>query len=187
MARWRPAAIQLLWVIPVHVLKNTAKLLLGNRNYLRIFGADRLPVETPEIPWVESPVMEVINNEVVGKTLRRGTGPVFVDPSLCLHPTRLMKKRANQRSRWWTCRACQSRWERRALGSIVPEPPPEGSEILTVGRYVGKDFETIYNTDPDYCRWMVQTSDQNPQRAPTLCRLTMYAMERESTHSHLTT
>ena len=108
-----------------------------------------------------------------------------------------MMKRANRCSvglrKWWTCKACQSRWERRTLGLTVPEEPPiqegppKGSEILTVGRYVGKDFETIYNTGPDYCRWMVQTSDQNPQRAPTLCRLTLYVAEKESTRSQQTT
>ena len=49
LARWRSVAIKLFWVIRVYAIKNTAKLLLGNQNYLRIFGAVRRSAETPEI------------------------------------------------------------------------------------------------------------------------------------------
>ena len=72
----------------MYAIKNTAKLLLGNQNYLRIFGAVRGSTETPETPQVT----RVIDGEVVGKPLEPGKGPVLIDPSLCIHPERSMKK-----------------------------------------------------------------------------------------------
>ena len=52
LARWKVIVIKLCWVIRVYAIKNTAKLLLGNQNYLRIFGAVRRSAETPETPQV---------------------------------------------------------------------------------------------------------------------------------------
>ena len=105
MARWKVIVIKLCWVIRVYAIKNAAKLLLGNQNYLRIFGAVRRSAETPETPQVT----RVIDGEVVGKPLEPGNGPVLIDPSLCVHPDQSMKKRGNRAQMRWTCKACQSR------------------------------------------------------------------------------
>ena len=50
---------------------------------------------------------------------------------------------------------------------------------MTFGRHIGKKFETIVNTDPSYCQWVMQAVEQEPTTAPTLRRLAEYTAKVE--------
>ena len=60
LARWKVLVTKLCWVIRVYAIKNAAKLLLGNQNYLRIFGAIRRSAETSEISQPESRLLSFL-------------------------------------------------------------------------------------------------------------------------------
>ena len=50
---------------------------------------------------------------------------------------------------------------------------------MTYGKHTGKKFVTIWNTDPPYCQWVMQTVEQEPKTAPTLWRLAEYVAKQE--------
>ena len=50
---------------------------------------------------------------------------------------------------------------------------------MTFGRHMGKKFETILNTDPSYCQWVMQAVEQEPTTAPTMRRLAEYTAKVE--------
>ena len=128
----------------------------------------------------------MINGELIGKPLKPGEGIPTVDPQVCNHPTAEMKRRGNK-TKWWTCQLCKSRWER-----ITPEYPtgfPTDEELMLSGQHAGKSFLHIWNFEHQYVHWVRLTAETNPGDVrlggpgvdPQIYRLAAYLEQKEQT------
>ena len=100
--------LKLLLVLETFTLKRRTQAALGEEAYKRIFQRARADDQRQ---GPQAPFGRMINGELVGKPLKDGEGLPTVDPRLCHHPTAEMKRRGNK-TKWWTCNLCKSRWER---------------------------------------------------------------------------
>ena len=113
---------------------------------------------------------------VFGEAMRPGQGKQDEkknthDPLVCQHPSDKMYARGGKNDlKWWTCAACNSRWERIPLSSyslVTMGKPPTGRDVLTFGKHTGETYDTVWKTDPSYCQWVMQTVSRETRRAPT--------------------
>ena len=119
----------------------------------------------------------MINGELVGKPLKQGEGVPTMDAQMCSHPTAEMKRRGNK-TKWWTCNLCKSRWER-----LVPENPqgvPTDREVMMSGPHAGKTFRHLWENEHQYTQWVRLTADTHPEGAdPAIYRLAAYLTRKE--------
>jgi hypothetical protein len=178
LARWKIFTLKLLWVLDAFGRKRRTQAALGEDSYRRIFQEARNKEEKEQ--QQSRPITNVINWEIVGKLLKPGEGEVLIDPTMCAHPTPSMKRRGNK-TKWWTCTQCQSRWERRSMEDQIPEGSPQGSEMMLQGTSMGQTFSDIYENNRTYCQWALLTAGEGMQEAtPQVHRLAAYARQRET-------
>ena len=176
-ARWGTILLKIELLMRVFQIKNMTKILLGEQNYLRLCGKVRHLPEAPEAPEIT----KVIQGEVVGKQKAEpGDGEVKVDPDICQHPEKDMKRRGNRKSRWWTCDLCQTRWERRTVDSVLMTGPVGGNEILLTEKYLCKTFNSVMLSDPSYCQHAVASAEQEPSTHQSMRRFAQYIAETEA-------
>jgi len=178
LARWKIFTLKLLWVLDAFGRKRRTQAVLGEDSYRKIFQEARTREEKDL--HHNRPLTTIINGEIVGKPLKPGDGEVLTDPAMCSHPSPSMKRRGNK-MKWWTCVQCQSRWERRSMEEQIPEGPPRGIEMMMQGTSAGSDFNHIYETRKEYCKWVLLTAAEGVEEAtPQLLRLATYIRQRET-------
>jgi hypothetical protein len=174
LARWKVVTLKVLMVLETFALKNRTLAALGTDAYKRIFHRAR---EEDRQSGTQTLQQRMINGELVGKPLKAGEGVPTVDPQMCNHPTSEMKRRGNK-TKWWTCNQCKSRWER-----IIPEFPqgiPTDRELMLSGIHAGKTFLHILETEHQYTHWVRLTAETNPEGAePQIYRLAAYLARKE--------
>ena len=87
-------------------------------------------------------------------------------------------KRGNEKSQWWTCTLCQSRWER-IKPADTSGTEPTGEEPLTWGRHSGRTMEYVRIADPNYCHWVLMTSETEETVCSGLMRFARYLTTKE--------
>jgi len=177
LARWRIFILKAFLMIDVFEHQRKVLYLLGADAYKRL--CHRIQTQQEHGSQVAAAVTNVINGEAVGKPMKAGDGQATVDPMMCSHPTSAMKRRGNKK-KWWTCTQCQSRWERHTLAEVTPEGVPQGTEVLLEGTHAGTTFSDIFETQPNYCRWVMITLEQGEEVNPQLTRLAHYLQQREA-------
>ena len=74
------------------------------------------------------------------------------------------------------------RWQRYPATNIRPYAgslgPPEHSDVVSFGRYVGWTFAEVMNLDPDYCRWVTYTAEVG-DISPAMTRFALYAVANQ--------
>ena len=179
LARWKVMVLKLFWVLRCFQQKRAAQAALGTEPYKRIFNKyDKMKTDGQTAPT------QVINGEAVGKPLPDGTGTRTVEANVCQHPLMAMKARGNKTQKWWTCNLCQSRWERVPLDLPAPTMEPRDIDVMQIGKYQGKTFQEIYETQGHYCQWVLQTVDCEPSSSQHLKRLASYIVSREQREAH---
>ena len=135
--------------------------------------------------------VETHNHEqfVVGKELERGKGikdaaNLTHDPSVCQHPSHLMKGRGGKKipggvDRWWTCMACGSRWERLPLTHFEENAAASDRTVITFGQYMGATFGGIWKIDPQYCNWIMSTVESGDKCCAQMKKFAQYIAQRE--------
>ena len=124
----------------------------------------------------------VAQGQMVGKMLpaSQGKNVPTHSPEECSHPDQQMIPRANKTSKWWTCKACNSRWEREDL-PVAKEGPPQGDERMLLGKHAGRTFCWIYDQEKTYAQWALQTVESGDMIDKQLARLARYVASREMT------
>ena len=179
MARWRTLVIKLMVILRVHDMKNKAMNMLGRNAYLRVFN------KISDQKQQDTKVNKVINREIVGKVLDKpAQGPIITDPSLCEHPYNKMKRHGNKTTKWWTCTECQTRFERKELEDLKPAGPMRDQDLVLFGMHVGKTYLQIYNEQPSYAQWVMQTAESGDS-SPDLARLARYLARKEQEDVHV--
>ena len=154
---WYRLVIKLFVVMDVHAVKMKAQALLGKNVYLRVFQQlkDEEPVQAQQ-------VNNIINGEIVGRKIKDGKGAApsvgqstdgapRTDPKTCTHPLKMMTRRGNRSQKWWTCKACLTRWERYSIQEATPEDSNiKDNEIVLDGCHRGKKYQEVLK-DPAYC------------------------------------
>ena len=112
----------------------------------------------------------------MGRSLPAGSGKATTPANICQHPTNEMKRAGNAKEKWWTCKACQSRWVRRPLEARTGVPT--GSEIITFGKYSGHRFEEVVD-DAVYTQWVLMTAELEEASNPQIERLARYLVGKE--------
>lgn len=162
-----------------------AQLLLGLDVFKRMFvQAKTIEDSTSENPKSFS---RVIGEEVMGKVLPPGTGPVdkskaTMDPAMCSHPTKSLAARGSAKAKWWTCKLCLMRWERIPLNAFEPRNPiVQDLDILTFGKYAGQSFKSVWDQDQDYCQSILKSVESGDYSNSTLMkRFAQYIVTKES-------
>jgi hypothetical protein len=173
-ARWCIVTTKLLSVIRSCEIKRATQAALGNDAYKRIF--DQVKSEKDS----STPPTRIVRGEVVGKVLKPSEGKTAPTKpaNLCPHQDSDMIARANKTNKWWTCRTCQSRWERSDL-PLMQTGPPKASEVMLAGKYQGKTFREIVKTDPLYDQWVLQTVELGDCVEVQYQRLAKYIIDME--------
>ena len=130
----------------------------GRQNFLRVF--QYLKEQSLRSPQVQE-FTRVIGSELVGKPLAPSTGVrrlAVNDPENCPHPDKEMvprgnghfNNRTNQRNQvcWWTCKLCNSRWERMPVPAHPIPDEPQDSDRMRFGRHLGEQYIDVYNNHP---------------------------------------
>ena len=100
-----------------------------------------------------------------------------MDAQVCNHPTAEMKRRGNK-TKWWTCNLCKSRWER--TFPEIPQGVPTDREIMTNGPHAGRSFHYLWENEHQYNQWVRLTADTHPEGMdPALYRLAAYLARKE--------
>jgi len=190
----------------VHIWKRWVMKAIHLFNYLRarermlaILGQyPRIPGESEnqEYEVVNLPnatpafhrVLEFKNQQwVVGAALEPGKGVedakhLTTDPLLCSHPAPSMKGRGNRSDLTWYCKECGNRWKRIPLSDFEPSLHTTilHTDIITFGKYMGRTYRQVWNLDPPYCQYIMQSAEVGEATAPVR-RLAQYMaqMERE--------
>ena len=166
-------ALKLIYVIRYSFYKEKVVHILGRSAFLRIF--DREKKEEAKAREVS----RIVDGEAVGKPMTQATGKVAVDPALCQHPNQSMKRRGNNKAKWWTCSACQSRWVRVPIEEISAVGPIDDFPIL-FGKHTGKTFSWVYENDKYYSEWVMKTAEQEASHASAPLKMfAQYIAERE--------
>jgi hypothetical protein len=172
--------LKLLWVLRSIGIKRATQAVLGADAYRRIF--QQAPTMTNESTGeTVVNVMRIIKGQVVGRSLAASEGGKAVatqDPCLCQHPEGEMVARGNRTDKWWTCKLCLSRWERTGLPT-APTGNPKASEVMTIGRQMGKTFDVIFQQEKEYCQWVLQSVEAQELQEPQYHRLAHYIVGRE--------
>ena len=155
------------------------KLLLGERVYKTLLPSLPEPVASPHVKY------RFVRGEVVGRQLTPGQGKEdlkkkTMEPAMCQHPDSAMKARGNQAEKWWLCTQCCSRWERKQLGYVMgsQEQDPQDLDLVTFGKHMGAQYLEVYQTDPVYCRWVLQTMEEG-DTSEALVRLAKYIYNKK--------
>ena len=177
--RWKQLCIKMLIVLEVyeHRMKTIWKL-----------GAEVYDNLLPQVhTWMfrerryETPkdkITRIISQEVVGKMLAPGEGTVNLDPALCQHPISAMRRRGNKYLKAWVCLECQTRWQRYHVDEANPGPPRH-NHIVMFGRHVGKTYKEVYNNNPEYCQWVTNTANTEPNPSPGFQKFARWIEETE--------
>ena len=95
----------------------------------------------------------------------------------------MMIRGSSHNNKSWLCKACQSRWERQALSDIqgkFKDKPLAGTDPVTFGTHLGKQYRAVLLTDPSFCSWVVKTYNQSQSNCPALKRFAKYIIERDA-------
>ena len=118
------------------------------------------------------PLTRVIGDEIVG--LFRGVskhskrGPVR-DPAECSHPVADMIRRGNGRTVHWTCKQCNSMWERKPVPSR-PTMTYADDDLMMFGKHASETYLEVFTRRPTYVRWVFNTVDEGEAPHPNLIR-----------------
>ena len=105
-----------------------------------------------------------------------------MDPAICMHPTERLIRRGSGRDKCWTCRECLRRWERLPLSHFEPKgATPENADLITFGRYMGQNYQYVWNEDSNYCQWILQTLETGEDCSTAMKRFGQYIVMMERT------
>ena len=173
VSMWRSLFIKISLVFQMIATQTKTKMLLGDKVFHSLFPIVQGKVNSqPPTPF------RIIKGQVVGKLLPRGEGKkdaltAHMDPAMCSHQEPDMVARANKQIQWWTCKKCQSRWERAPMDNWLHlDSPPLSEDLVIFGKYMGSTYKEVL-TDAPYCQWVMTTVDAGEASAP-LHRLAKY-------------
>lgn len=182
--RWFIIAKKLLMVMTVLNLKARAIAVLGKATYLKIFQETKALSQQEE----KKVFTKIIRGEVVGRRLPDAKPPATkpgeempetLDPEMCQHPAIKMVMRANKDEKWWTCKDCLGRWQRRSLETYHGEGPGTDRDIVTFGIHMGETYLDVHE-DPAHSQWVMMTAEQDPASGPEVRRLAEYLVKKEA-------
>jgi hypothetical protein len=167
--------LKLLWVLHSVGIKMATQVVLGKEAFKRIFQQHKKSLEKPRME-----ILQVINGEIVGKPLPPSTGTWEVDPATCQHDRMHLKRRGNKNSGWWTCIACNSRWERKSVDEIHQDVQGKDTDLVGFGAHANKTYRQVYETEKGYCRWVLMTAEVVEEWSPALARVAKDLVKKES-------
>ena len=69
---------------------------------------------------------------------------------------------------------CKTRWTRHSLADAAQSTTPQGTDLVTYGKYLGSTYKHIYDEYLEYASWVLQSAQQEPQTPPPLLHLAAY-------------
>ena len=183
LSRWRVILLKVALMLQTAAQYNKTKALLGETVYNRLFSRTTQEVAKEKVKY------RFIKGQAVGKALPPGQGRVdaqraSMDPAMCQHPTEHMQARGNAKEKWWICKACLQRWERLEMTQLQGlSPENQDLALLTFGKHMGETFQSVYQNDPAYCRWVLETvTTGDPSTELTKLAHYIHAKELEMTY-----
>ena len=174
--QWKIFVLKLLWVLKSFGIKMATQAVLGKEAYQRIFQQHKQRLERPKQDY------KVINREIVGNPLPPGKGKGEIDPTMCPHDRTYLKRRGNKDSKqgkWWTCIACNPRWERKSLDEIHTDVEGRDTDLVGFGAHANKTYLQLLENEKSYCQWVLMTAEMEEDRSPALARLAKYLVQKE--------
>jgi hypothetical protein len=173
LSHWKSLLLKVFLLFQTIAQQTKSKLMLGETVYNYMFQTKVI------CPAPERTQSRFVRGEAVGKPLPRGEGKTdrakaHVDPVMCLHPDEDMLARGNKTTAWWTCKKCNSRWER--TNSFVSTHQPTDLEMVRFGKHAGTTFQDLYANDLSYCLWAVRTAEE--EAANPGCGIANQALKR---------
>ena len=186
MLRYAAQKDRTILVLSIDHKERDIDLERGRQNFLKVFQyiKEQNLQTTPQV--VE--FTRVIGQELVGKPLPMGLGNKRLavnDPLTCPHPDTAMAPRGNAHMNvrgekiqvnWWICKLCNSRWDRQPIPAHQNPDEPQDSDRLTFGKHLGKTYLEVYNTEPNYCSWAIETVQHGEHPSKELRRLAEYLL-----------
>ena len=186
MLRYAAQKDRTILVLSIDHKERDIDLERGRQNFLKVFQyiKEQNLQTTPQV----IDFTRVIGQELVGKPLPMGLGNKRLavnDPLTCPHPDNAMAPRGNAHTNvrgdkiqvnWWTCKLCNSRWERQPIPAHQNPDEPQDSDRLTFGKHLGKTYLEVYNTEPQYCSWAIETVQHGDHPTKELQRLVDYLL-----------
>ena len=183
MARWKNIVLKLLMVFRVYEVQEKAKIVLGKDTYNKIFQQVK---DNPAAQKQE--IYRIVGEEIVGRQLPRGEGKeaekATQQPALCQHAN--LVRRGNRTDKWWTCKDCVSRWERRSMKDVEPTSTSlQDTDLVTFGKHLGGTYLQVYQ-DQTYAQFILQAAEHDPKSlswgSPDMVmRLARHIVQKEKT------
>jgi hypothetical protein len=157
-------------------MQTRVKAVLGEKVFDQL-----LPAATGAAPPQTPVKFRIIGKkgEAMGKILPPGQGEkdkktASMDPVMCRHPDAEMMARGNAKDKWWTCKKCLSRFERLTVSEMTPaDSQPQDQDLVVFGKYTGSTYLEVYQQDPQYCNWLMQTAEAG-ESSEQMLRLANY-------------
>ena len=132
------------------------------------------------------PLTRVIGDEIVGpfRGVSKHSKRVAVrDPGECSHPAADMIRRGNGRITFWTCKQCNSMWERKPVPSR-PTTTYADDDLMMFGKHASETYLEVFTRRPTYVRWVQNTMDEGEAPHPNLIRFAKYCKEMQEVTRH---
>ena len=132
------------------------------------------------------PLTRVIGDEIVG--LFRGVSknskrvPIAL-PEECSHPVTDMLRRGNGRITFWTCKQCNSMWDRKPVPSR-PTMTYADDDLMMFGKHASLTYLEVFTRRPTYVRWVLNTVDEGEAPSQNLIRFAKYCKEKQEIARH---
>ena len=186
LSLWQNLVVKMVLIIKQLENVERLKVYLGDKVYKNLFPTEGNQVEAPK----EQVITRILDGEIVGRQLAQASQskkPARTEPALCPHPVtrdnkKVMIRGGNQSKtkKWWTCRDCHTRWERKAMTDVEGQGILYDKHSLMVfGKYTGMTFSQVEKTDQDYCKWVIKTYETEKTMCEGLTAFAEYLLGQE--------
>ena len=160
--------------------------MIGEANFKRLMGDDDLKrmanreTQQREAQMVRSAMIGTVRF-IFGErvTQYKGNPPPMLHPEQCNHPNEALKLQGNKVQRAVYCQRCHARWLRTDLQNLAADlqMDPRDDSTLSYGKYCTWTYLEVYQRDPGYCNWTLQTAELG-EATPALRHFAAYLMTR---------
>lgn len=184
---WRRLVLKLGLILNYHRERNRIALLIGEQaltvhqrpHQTEAQQTDVLPKFTRVLTFKDQKF--VVGKERAPGEGRKDATRVTHNPTVCQHPSdRLQARGGRNQDRWWTCMACQSRFDRIPLEEFEPKmgDTTTDHDLLTFGTHMGHTYRQVWDRNQNYCQWILQTAE-NGDSSQQLRRFAQYVARME--------
>ena len=160
--------------------------MIGAENFKRLIGDEDLrrmanrETERQEAQVVRSAQIGNLRF-IFGERLTpyQGKATPTTHPEQCEHPNEALRLQGNKFQHTVYCQRCHARWLRTDLQNLAADlqMDPRDDSTLSYGKYCTWTYLEVYQRDPGYCNWTLQTAELG-EATPALRHFAAYLMTR---------